>query len=99
MTKLVPFLALCKHPDGTMLCMAATDEFPEPGVWGVILGDVVQHLVNAYEDSGKNREQVREILLRVLDAELAHPSDKAVRVPGTWTDEGFVPHGAGEGEA
>jgi hypothetical protein len=59
----------------------------------------VQHLVNAYEESGKNREQVRDIIVRVLDTELAHPSDTALRVPGTWTDEGFVPHGAGEGEA
>ena len=94
-----PFLVLTRENDNAMMCMANTGMFSEPGVWGIILADVVQHLINAYEDAGLSRDAVRSQIVRVLDAELSNPSDTAYRVAGTWANGEFVPHLAGEGEA
>lgn len=93
-----PFLALFREGEG-MICTFNLSEFEDPGPWGIVLADIVQHITNGYEKRGFPREAVRAYILSVLDAELSKPTSDAQEVKGAWTPEGFMPLVAGEGEA
>lgn len=50
----------------------------DPAVWGIILSDLLQHVVNAYEQmEGLDREATRERICAVLRAELESPTGEA----------------------
>jgi len=95
-TRPTPFLALYRHDDG-MICTFNAAEFEDPGPWGIVLADVIQHITNGYAGRGFPREVVRAYILSVLDRELSSPTSEAQVVVST--DSGFVPVLAGEGEA
>jgi hypothetical protein len=97
-TRPPPFLALYRLNDG-MICTINIAEFEDPGPWGIVLADVIQHLTNGYEGRGFPKEAVRAYILSVLHRELSTPTSEACAVNGAWTEDGFVPVLAGEGEA
>ena len=47
-----------------------------PGVWGIMLSDLAQHVANAYEQQGVGtREDVLQSIVSVFLAEFAEPTD------------------------
>ena len=55
--------------------------YDDPGVFGVILADIVSHVANAYTDSGFDPVRARNRILEVLGDELDFPTDtpRAIR--------------------
>ncbi len=96
--KPLPFLTLSRDAGG-MLCTLNVAEFDEPACWGIVLSDIVQHLVNGYASRGLSPDMVRSRIVFMLSEELAKPTSRAHEVEGEWTADGFVPLLAGEGEA
>lgn len=94
-----PILALYRGPNDGLVCALHLSAFTEPGVWGIAIADIVQHLVKAYAQRGMDAEAVRYEIVRVLDAELSRPTDEVYMTDGEWTPEGFIPYRAGKGEA
>lgn len=83
-----PCLVLFNGPDG-LVCMLNNNEFDTPGIWGIVLADVVQHLVNAYTRDGMSGPAVRQDIVTLLMTELEKPTAKAQRVEADWSDSGF----------
>lgn len=83
-----PCLVLFNGPDG-LVCMLNNNEFDTPGIWGIVLADVVQHLVNAYTRDGMSGLAVRQDIVTLLMTELDKPTAKAQRVEADWGDIGF----------
>jgi len=53
------------------------DAWRQPGAWGVVLADIVQHFADACEKSqGWPREEIIKQVVTVFNAELNHPTDK-----------------------
>jgi hypothetical protein len=75
-----PFLIMRRHAEGHVSNAIDVEEFDHPGVWGVVLADCVQHLVNAYVSQGMDSITVRQAILSSLAAELDEPTEKAHRV-------------------
>lgn len=98
-TPLDPFLALFIDPSGGTVCAVQLSAVENPGAWGIVLGDIIQHIVNAYTRRGHHPDRIRAEVLQTLALELAHPSEKAVGQEMEWTPDGLLPYGAGEGEA
>ena len=47
-----------------------------PGVWGIMLCDLAQHVANAYEQGGTaTREEVLQAIVSTFLAEFAEPTD------------------------
>ena len=88
--KVHPFLAAFRNPEGEMVVMIDNNEFETPGIWGIVIADIVQHVVNAYVRDGMGGHEVRESILETLISELESPSDKARAMDGEWDEEGFV---------
>jgi hypothetical protein len=55
--------------------------YDDPGVFGVILADIVSHIANAYTDNGFDPVRARNRVLAVLGDELDFPTDtpRAIR--------------------
>lgn len=94
-----PILALYRGPNEGLVCALNLSAFNEPGVWGIALADVVQHLAKAYGQRGMDPAIIRSEIVRVLDAELSRPTDEVYLSDGVWTEDGLVPYSAGKGEA
>jgi|LauGreDrversion4_2_1035121.scaffolds.fasta_scaffold222307_5 hypothetical protein len=97
-TRVHPFLAAFRNPDGAMVVMVDNNEFDAPGIWGIVVADIVQHVVNAYVRDGFGGREVRESILEMLISELENPSEKARGLDGEWTEEGFVAESRGGDE-
>lgn len=91
--KVKPFLLAFNNPEQGLVVMVDNNEFDSPGIWGIVLADIVQHLVNAYVRDGMSGPEVREEIKMYLRMELEAPTDKAQRVDGEWTDQGFMVEG------
>ena len=89
-TRVHPFLAAFRNPEGSVVVMVDNNEFETPGIWGIVIADIVQHVVNAYVRDGMGGHEVRESILDTLISELQSPSDKARALDGEWDEEGFV---------
>ena len=69
---------LCQLDEDTGGIVVALDNhaFSTPGVWGIVIADLVQHIANAYAQDGMVGSavlrEVREVVLR----ELERPTDK-----------------------
>lgn len=85
-----PCLVLFNDPAKGLVCMLNNNEFETPGVWGIVLADVVQHVVNAYVKDGMSAREVRADVIQMLTAELDRPTAKAERVEPEWRDQGFT---------
>lgn len=88
--KIHPCLVLFNDPDKGLVCMVDNNEFETPAIWGIVVADVVQHIVNAYVKDGMAAREVRNDIIHMLMAELNTPTSKAERVEPEWHDEGFT---------
>jgi len=77
---LTPILAVSQDKEGSLVCMLDIAAFETPGIWGIVVSDIVKHLVNAYTGKGYAYRAVHEEIVHFLMAELANPSDKAVDI-------------------
>ena len=82
-----PCLVLFNDPDAGLVCMLNNNEFETPGIWGIVLADLVQHVVNAYQKDGMSGPAVRRDIIEFLLAELDAPTAKAVSVDPECDDE------------
>jgi hypothetical protein len=73
-------LIMRRHADGSISNAIAVETFEEPGVWGIVLADCVQHLVNAYTSLGYEPQSVRSHIIGTLRSEIEKPTDKAYRM-------------------
>lgn len=79
---------LCQLDEETGNVVVALDihAFSMPGVWGIVLADLVQHVANAYAQDGMVGSavlrEVREVVLR----EFERPTDKPQSL--RWEAEG-----------
>lgn len=88
--QLQPCLAAFNHPKDGLVVMLDNNEFEAPGVWGVVLADIVQHLVNAYTKDGMSPREVRASIVDMLNRELNAPTAKAVVKDAEFVDGGFI---------
>ena len=89
MQKVNPFLVAFNNPEQGLVVMVDNNEFDSPGIWGIVLADIVQHLVNAYTKDGMSGQAARAEIITYLQMELNAPTDKAQRLDGEWTEQGF----------
>lgn len=73
-----PYLVLWLTEDGKAACALDLDTFSQPGVWGVVLADAVEHVVNAYAQQGADPEVVRREVLEFFRKEVENPTDTVV---------------------
>jgi uncharacterized protein (DUF2267 family) len=51
----------------------------EPESWGIVLADLVQHIANAYvQENHLDREHVVASIFKLIQAELARPTDTPI---------------------
>ena len=74
-----PFLLLFNTDDG-LVCMMNHHEFATPAHWGIVIADMIKHLVNAYTHDGLSHRHVEEEIKTMLFTELNHPTAKATLV-------------------
>ena len=87
--KIQPCLVAYNNPEEGLVVMVDNNQFETPGIWGIVVADIIQHIVNAYAADGMAGPAVRTELLHYLLAELEKPTAKAHRVDAEWEDEGF----------
>lgn len=88
--KINPCLVAYNNPEEGLVVMLDNNEFDTPAIWGIVLADIVQHLVNAYVKDGMSAREVRADIVHMLNAELSTPTAKAERKDAAFTEEGFV---------
>jgi hypothetical protein len=94
--KIHPCLVAYNNPEEGLVVMLDNNEFDTPAIWGIVLADIVQHLVNAYVKDGMSAREVRADIIQMLMAELNTPTAKAERKDAAFVDEGFVINGEEE---
>lgn len=84
-----PCVVMFNGPEG-LVCMVNNNEFETPAIWGIVIADLVKHIVNAYAKDGMAGPHVHQEIVHYLLSELESPTAKAQRVDATWHDEGFT---------
>ena len=84
-----PCLVAYNNPEKGLVVMLNNNEFETPGIWGIVLADVLQHLVNAYVKDGMAARETREEILSMFLTEAKRPTARAERMEPEWHDEGF----------
>jgi hypothetical protein len=87
--KIHPCLVAYNNPEEGLVVMVDNNQFETPGIWGIVVADIIQHIVNAYTADGMAGPAVRTELIHYLLSELEKPTAKAHRVDAEWEDEGF----------
>ena len=87
--KIQPCLVAYNNPEEGLVVMVNNNEFETPGIWGIVVADIVQHIANAYASDGMAGPAARSEIIHYLLAELEKPTAKASRVDAEWEDEGF----------
>jgi hypothetical protein len=85
-----PCLVAYNHPENGLVVMLDNNEFDAPAIWGIVLADIVQHLVNAYVKDGMSAREVRSDIISMLMTELETPTAKAQRKEASFVDGGFM---------
>lgn len=75
-----PCLVVVNTPEDGMVVMLNNHEFDTPAIWGIVVADIVAHIVNAYAADGVAWKEAREQLLQTLLCELDHPTARAFRL-------------------
>lgn len=96
--KINPCLVAYNNPEEGLVVMVDNNEFETPGIWGIVVADIVQHIANAYAADGMAGPAARSEIIHYLLAELEKPTAKANRVDAQWEDEGFSLTHEEEGE-
>ena len=73
-----PVLIACQREDDSIEVTLDVTSYGEPGVWGILIADLVEHVASAYEQNGWNREQVLSAVRTLVLKEMAHPTDKII---------------------
>ena len=84
-----PFLVAYNNPEEGLVVMVNNNEFETPGIWGIVIADIVQHVSNAYAADGMAGTAARSEIIHYLMAELQKPTSKANRVDAEWHEGGF----------
>ena len=72
-----PVLMVLRRANGEGLLTAMdTTAFPDPGAWGIIIADLVQHAANAYAQDGMHGGAVHDMIRAVVLRELNAPTEK-----------------------
>jgi hypothetical protein len=87
--KIQPCLVAYNNPEEGLVVMVDNNQFETPGIWGIVVADIIQHIVNAYAADGMSGPAARTEILHYLLSELEKPTAKAHRVDAEWEDEGF----------
>ena len=95
--KIQPCLVVFNNPEKGLVVMVDNNEFDTPAIWGIVVADIVQHLVNAYVKDGMSARETRQDILTMFMAEVQKPTAKAERLDGEWEDEGFVAENGDDG--
>lgn len=61
--------------EGLLTAMDIT-AFGDPGAWGIVIADLVQHVANAYAQDGMHGGAVHEIVRNIVLKELNAPTEK-----------------------
>lgn len=73
-----PVLIACDMSEGKeqggMQIMVDIAPYDEPGVWGIILSDMIENLANAYAQEGHDRDRVQTDIRNILIAEFMNPT-------------------------
>jgi hypothetical protein len=91
--KINPCLVVYNNPEQGLVVMLDNNEFDTPAIWGIVVADIVQHLVNAYVKDGMSAWETRQEILSMFMAEVQKPTAKAKRVDAEWEEEGFIVEG------
>lgn len=94
--KVHPCLVVFNNPEEGLVVMLDNNEFETPGIWGIVVADIVQHIANAYAKDGMAGTAAREEIIHFLLAELQKPTSRATMVDPEWTDDGFTVGGGDE---
>lgn len=84
-----PILVINLSREGMQDVVLDPDCYSDPGVWGVVLSDVVGHLANSYAQQGMDPTHVRRNILDILRKESESPTDKP-RMVGTLNPDGSL---------
>lgn len=72
-----PILMVLRRAESEGLLTAMdTTAFDNPGAWGVIIADLVQHVANAYAQDGMHAGTVHDLVRGVVLKELDAPTEK-----------------------
>ncbi|HZV07439.1 MAG TPA: DUF5076 domain-containing protein [Gemmataceae bacterium] len=59
----------------SLQCAIQADAFPDPGIWGAVLADVVRHIASAIQQQeGAAVERTVERILQVFHEEMGSPA-------------------------
>jgi hypothetical protein len=64
--------------NGKQYVSLATNLWDDPACWGIMLVDLAKHVANAYEQTGKNGEEVLLRLKKGFDAEWSSATDEPI---------------------
>ena len=72
-------LGVFEMEQGLMTVVDST-AYENPAMWGIVLADCVQHIVNAYVAQGIAPMECKAAILELFEAEIARPTSKAKTV-------------------
>ena len=98
-SRIKPCLVVYNDPEGGLVVMVDTGALATPGIWGIAVADIVQHITNAHVTQGMAYAAVREDIIYYLLAELNQPSARAASGEPDWQEEGFTLDARAEAEA
>ena len=93
--KVHPCLVVFNNPEEGLVVMLDNKEFETPGIWGIVVADIVQHIANAYAADGMAGTAARQEIIHHLMVELDKPTARANMVDAAWHEDGFT---IGEGD-
>ena len=81
-----PILMVLRRPDSEGLLTAMDiSAFEDPGAWGIVIADLVQHVANAYAQEGLHGGAVHDMVRHVVLKELNAPTEKVASA--RWSGE------------
>jgi hypothetical protein len=73
-----PVLIVSEMEDGNVEVRIDKSPYPDPGVWGVIIADLVEHVANAYAHDGFDRKQALAEIRTIVLKEMVNPTDTII---------------------
>jgi hypothetical protein len=67
-----------KLDTGDVIVLVNREAYPEPEAWALLIADLVQHVVNAYDPPGVERARLHSRIRAIVVAEWARPTAPVV---------------------